>query len=82
MSHHGEPQLGGRDPIKVELRAGETYWWCVCGRSLGQPFCDGSHVGCGFEPLAFTVDRDRKASLCTCKRTQTPPYCDGSHKCL
>ncbi len=74
-----EPRIASREPVKADLESGRTYWWCVCGRSGSQPFCDGSHAGTCFEPLAFTVDRDRKAALCQCKRTKTPPYCDGSH---
>ena len=74
-----EPIIGGREPVLVELVKGETYWWCRCGRSKSQPFCDGSHEGTGFEPLEWQVKRNRKAYLCTCKRTTTPPICDDSH---
>jgi CDGSH-type Zn-finger protein len=77
-----EPTIGGREPVLVELVAGETYWWCRCGRSQAQPFCDGSHAGTGIEPLKWKVERNRRAYLCTCKRTKTPPLCDGSHKSL
>jgi CDGSH-type Zn-finger protein len=77
-----EPRIGGREPVLVELVAGETYWWCRCGRSQSQPFCDGSHEGTGIEPLEWKVERNRKAYLCTCKRTKTPPICDDSHLSL
>jgi CDGSH iron-sulfur domain-containing protein 3 len=73
------PKIGGREPVLVELVAGETYWWCRCGRSQSQPFCDGSHEGTGIEPLEWKVERARRALLCTCKRTKTPPICDNSH---
>jgi len=64
------------------LSKDKEYWWCACGRSAGQPFCDGSHKGSGIEPVAFKAAKDGKAWLCRCKRTKTPPYCDGSHKGL
>src|SRR5690606_23331646 len=62
-----------------ELKAGKEYYWCACGRSRNQPFCDGSHEGTEFTPLAFTPEEDGEAYLCRCKRTGNPPYCDGSH---
>ena len=74
-----EPDIGGREPIVVEVTAGESYWWCACGRSKEQPFCGGLHDGTGFEPLEWVAKRTGKASFCTCKRTKTPPICDDSH---
>lgn len=70
------------EPLSVELEAGRTYAWCACGRSMKQPFCDGSHKGTGFAPLIFTAERNETAWLCGCKQTKTPPRCDGSHKAL
>jgi len=69
-------------PIEVQLEAGKQYYWCTCGRSKSQPFCDGSHKGTGFEPRAFSVDESKTAWLCTCKKTSNAPFCDGSHKKL
>ena len=69
-------------PTARELEAGKTYYWCSCGKSADQPFCDGSHQGSGFSPLAFSVEESGKKALCQCKQTRTPPYCDGSHKAL
>ena len=71
-------------PIAVELEAGKSYYWCRCGRSAKQPFCDGSHKGSDISPLKFEADaassNGKPAYLCRCKQTQNPPYCDGSHK--
>ena len=75
------PRIASKQPIKMELEPG-TYFWCQCGHSLDQPFCDGSHSSTQLAPLEFTITEKRRVSLCTCKRTATPPFCDGAHKKL
>ena len=76
-----EPEIARKAPYEIELEAG-TYWWCSCGRSKHQPFCDGSHKGTGLEPVEFKVEEKKKVWLCGCKRSGKPPFCDGSHKDL
>jgi CDGSH-type Zn-finger protein len=75
-------KVAGTQPIAVELTQGKEYWWCACGRSASQPFCDGSHKGTGLEPLGFKAAKSGENWLCMCKQTKTPPYCDGSHNKL
>ncbi|WP_216902293.1 glutamate synthase-related protein [Synechococcus sp. CCY 9618] len=73
------PKVASRTPIRVELEEGKEYFYCACGRSSDQPFCDGSHQGTDFTPLSFVAEKSGKALLCRCKQTSTPPYCDGTH---
>lgn len=72
--------IAGIKPIAVELKTGKEYYFCTCGRSNNQPFCDGSHQGTSFTPKAFTVNKDEKAYLCACKHTGNAPFCDGTHQ--
>jgi mannose-6-phosphate isomerase-like protein (cupin superfamily)/CDGSH-type Zn-finger protein len=74
------PVVARPKPCLVNLKSGRTYYWCSCGRSSKQPFCDGSHAGTDFQPLKFTAAAgNEEALLCGCKHTKTPPYCDGAH---
>ena len=73
------PVVASNSPIKVELKEGETYHFCVCGRSASQPFCDGSHAGTGFSPRSFVAQSTGTARLCVCKHTRNAPFCDGTH---
>jgi CDGSH iron-sulfur domain-containing protein 3 len=82
MSMSGTPEIGGRQPIPVDVEAGKSYWWCACGRSQTQPFCDGSHKGTEFTPVEFKAATSEQAWFCACKRTGKTPICDGSHKKL
>lgn len=77
-----EAIIAQKTPFPVELEAGKTYYWCACGRSKDQPFCDGSHKGSGIEPTAFTAEETGTVYLCGCKQAATPPFCDGTHNNL
>jgi CDGSH-type Zn-finger protein/mannose-6-phosphate isomerase-like protein (cupin superfamily) len=77
-----DPLVAKQGPYFVELKAGRTYFWCACGRSARQPFCDGSHAGTGFTPMKFIAREDREAVLCGCKHTRAGPFCDGTHNNL
>lgn len=75
-----EPARGGDAPLPLEVKAGQSYWWCSCGLSKSQPFCDGSHKAEGvFAPIEYVADKDKTVFFCTCKATQRAPLCDGSH---
>lgn len=74
--------IAGRAPIGVEVEAGKTYYWCTCGQSTKQPFCDGSHKGSEFSPMAYKAEASGKVWFCACKQTGKAPLCDGSHKNL
>ncbi|MGB5453240.1 MAG: thiamine pyrophosphate-binding protein [Sedimenticolaceae bacterium] len=77
-----KPYIADTKPKPVSLKAGETVWWCTCGRSANQPFCDGSHKGSEFTPLKFTAEKDDRYFFCQCKQTGAPPLCDGTHKSI
>ena len=74
--------IAQKAPYGVDVEEGKTYYWCACGRSKNQPFCDGSHQGTGIEPVAYKAEKTEKAWLCGCKKTGGPPHCDGTHNKL
>lgn len=76
-----DPVIASRVPSVVDLDPG-TYYWCTCGRSSNQPFCDGSHRGTEFTPHVLELSEKKKVALCNCKHTGNAPFCDGSHKKL
>ncbi|WOD40685.1 CDGSH iron-sulfur domain-containing protein [Nodosilinea sp. E11] len=73
-----EPIIADTKPVVMELEAGDHYW-CTCGQSTNQPFCNGAHKGTEFVPLKFTLEENKQVALCACKYTQNAPFCDGSH---
>jgi len=72
-------QKAGDKPIAIEVVQGKSYYWCSCGKSSKQPFCDGSHKGSEFNPQVFKAEETKKMFFCTCKQTNNQPFCDGSH---
>ena len=72
--------IAQKTPIAEELEAGKSYFWCACGRSKNQPFCDGSHKDTEFLPVKYTAAESEKVYFCACKQTGNPPLCDGTHK--
>ncbi len=74
-----DPVVAQPGPYEVDVKEGKRYFWCRCGRSKNQPFCDGSHEGTGIEPLAFKAENTETVYLCGCKQTEDEPFCDGSH---
>lgn len=77
-----QPKIAQKVPIPVELEAGKAIYWCACGQSANQPYCDGSHAGSTFGPKQYTPATTGTAYLCACKQTKNPPLCDGSHQSL
>jgi len=73
-----EPKIARKGPY-VQLTQPGAFFWCTCGLSNGQPFCDGSHKGSGFSPLKTDLTEAKPVAWCGCKHTKTPPFCDGSH---
>jgi CDGSH-type Zn-finger protein len=76
-----EATIAEKAPYAEELQAG-TYWWCACGKSKRQPFCDGSHKGSDFSPVKFEISEKSKVYLCGCKQSGKQPFCDGTHNSL
>ena len=77
-----EPIPAQKEPYGVMVEAGKRYFWCACGRSANQPFCDGSHQGTGLTPVPFTAEASEEVWLCGCKSTGGKPFCDGTHASL
>lgn len=74
-----EPVVAQKSPIGVDVEAGKSYWWCACGMSKKQPFCDGSHKGSSFSPMKYDAEATKKVFFCACKHTGKSPLCDGTH---
>jgi CDGSH iron-sulfur domain-containing protein 3 len=75
-----ESVIAQKAPYAVDVESGKTYYWCSCGRSQKQPFCDGSHKETSLEPVAYTAEKTEKVYLCGCKQTANQPFCNGKHK--
>jgi CDGSH-type Zn-finger protein len=77
-----EPIPAQKAPYGVNVEAGKDYWWCACGRSAKQPFCDGSHKSVGLAPQKFIAAETKQVWLCGCKSSGNKPFCDGTHKSM
>jgi len=75
------PLIAQKGPYTLTLKPG-SYWWCACGCSKTQPFCDGSHKGSGLDPVKFEITEEGPVSLCGCKHSTTKPFCNGTHRGL
>ncbi|MDH7797041.1 MULTISPECIES: CDGSH iron-sulfur domain-containing protein [unclassified Beijerinckia] len=73
------PNIAQKSPYATEVEQDKTYFWCACGLSAKQPFCDGSHKGSGFAPVRYTATKDQKVYFCGCKHSLNQPMCDGTH---
>jgi CDGSH-type Zn-finger protein len=77
-----EPKIAQKSPYGVQVEAGKNYFWCACGQSKNQPFCDGSHKGSEFTPVQYKSDATKQVWFCGCKHTKNRPLCDGTHSRL
>jgi CDGSH-type Zn-finger protein len=75
-----QPVRAADSPFAIEVEEGKTYFWCACGKSANQPFCDGSHKGSEFNPVKYRAESSKRVFFCGCKSTGNQPLCDGSHK--
>lgn len=76
------PVIATTRSIKINVEKGKSYFWCACGLSQNQPFCDGSHSGTGFQPVKYMAEEDKLVGFCGCKQSALGPICDGAHKLL
>ena len=74
-----DPAIAQKSPFATDVEAGKSYFWCACGKSANQPFCDGSHKGTDFTPVKYTAEMDGKVFFCGCKASANAPLCDGTH---
>jgi CDGSH-type Zn-finger protein len=77
-----EPTIAQKAPYRVDVEAGKSYYWCACGRSKTQPFCDGSHKDSGITPVRYDAQAAGPVFFCGCKHSANGALCDGSHKKL
>ncbi|HIA60146.1 MAG: CDGSH iron-sulfur domain-containing protein [Alphaproteobacteria bacterium] len=74
-----KPVIAQKSPYPIEVEEGKSYYWCQCGQSKKQPFCDASHKGTSFRPVVYKATETKKMYFCGCKSTSNQPFCDGTH---
>ena len=77
-----KPEVAQKSPYSVEVESGKSYYWCSCGKSKNQPFCDGAHQGSEFVPVVYTAIENKTVYFCGCKQSANKPLCDGAHSSL
>ena len=77
-----KPNIPQKAPYKIDVESGQSYYWCSCGHSKSQPFCDGSHKGTEFSPIVFEATETKTVYFCGCKYSTNKPLCDGAHNKL
>lgn len=76
-----DPVVRSLTPLRLEVTEGATYFWCACGRTQTEPWCDGSHKVTTIRPVKWVAPKSGTASVCACRATRRPGrvLCDGSH---
>ncbi|MBT9544861.1 MAG: CDGSH iron-sulfur domain-containing protein [Candidatus Sericytochromatia bacterium] len=75
------PEIPQKAPYVLDMEPG-SYFWCACGKSQNQPYCDGSHAGSGLRPVRAEITESKKVAWCGCKQSENKPFCDGNHRKL
>ena len=77
-----KPEIAQKNPYAVDVESGKSYYWCSCGKSKNQPFCDGAHQGSNFTPVEYKATESKTVYFCGCKLSANQPLCDGAHSKL
>ena len=77
-----KPEIAQKSPFAIAVESGKSYYWCSCGKSKNQPFCDGAHQGSEFTPVEYKATESKTVHFCGCKQTANLPLCDGAHSKL